>query len=331
MTSSSLAGVDRSKRGRHQRERVKIKSDHPNAKKQKYDKAESRWAFLFISPFYLIFLIFGLAPIIFSVAVSFFNWNPLEDTHPYVGLQNFKDLVVDPIFWISVRNTFSIWFFSTIPQMFMAMGIASILRSPKLRGRVFWQTMLLLPNITSAIAIAVVFGQMFGRDFGIINLLLSHINRGPVDWIENTLPSHIAIATMITWRWVGYNSLIFLASMNAISKDLYESADLDGASRFQQFRYVTLPQLKNTITFMVIVGTIGGLQVFAEPATLGGSYDGGTSNQFSTLTLYLFKQVAVNGTYGYAAAIGIGITVLVVIISAINFFITRRISGEGSK
>ena len=165
----------------------------------------------------------------------------------------------------------------------------------------------------------------------LINILLSHIGRGPIDWIEGSVTSHIAIASMITWRWVGYNSLIFLAAMNAISRDLYESADLDGANKFQQFRFVTLPQLKNTITFMVIVGTIGGLQVFAEPATLGGNYDGGDSQQFSTLTLYLFKQVAVNGTYGYAAAIGIGITVLVVIISGINFFITRRIAGDGSK
>jgi len=328
--TSLTAGGTAPKSHRRKPNRVQFKSDHPGGK-VKYNKAESRWAYLFISPFYLVFLIFGLAPILFSVVVAFFNWNPMDNSHPYVGMQNFHDLVADPIFWLSVRNTFSIWFFATIPQMFMAMGIASILRSPKLRGRVFWQSMLLLPNITSAIAIAVVFGQMFGRDFGIINILLSHIGRGPIDWIEGSVTSHIAIASMITWRWVGYNSLIFLAAMNAISRDLYESADLDGANKFQQFRFVTLPQLKNTITFMVIVGTIGGLQVFAEPATLGGNYDGGDSQQFSTLTLYLFKQVAVNGTYGYAAAIGIGITVLVVIISGINFFITRRIAGDGSK
>ena len=164
-----------------------------------------------------------------------------------------------------------------------------------------------------------------------INYVLHIFGFANIDWQERTLASHIAIATMITWRWVGYNSLIFLASMNAIPNDLYESASLDGANRWQQFRYVTLPQLRNTITFMLIVGTIGGLQVFAEPATFGGNLSGGSAGQFSTLTLYLFRNVQEYTAYGYAAAIGIGITVIVLIISAINFGLTRRIASEDAK
>jgi ABC-type spermidine/putrescine transport system permease subunit II len=106
--------------------------------------------------------------------------------------------------------------------------------------------------------------------------------------------------------------------MLAIPSYLYESADLDGASKWQQFRYITLPQLKNTITFVLIVGTIGGLQVFAEPLTLGGNMSGGDSRQFSTLTLFLYEQAFVNNRWGYAAAIGIFITVLISILSAIS-------------
>ena len=188
---------------------------------------------------------------------------------------------------------------------------------------------LLLPNITSGIAIAIVFGQLFGREFGMINLVKAFLGfPNYTDFVTETVASHVAIATMITWRWVGYNALIFLASMLAIPNELYESAALDGANRFQQFIYVTLPQLKNTITFVLIVGTIGGLQVFAEPLTLGGDFSGGDSRQFSTLTLFLFEQAFVNYKFGYAASIGIAITVIVVIISAINFAVTRRIASD---
>lgn len=288
-----------------------------------------RWGYAFVAPFFVMFLIFGLAPVIYSTVIAFYNWDPLGDQQEFYGLQNFTDLLTDDQFWTALKNTFSIWFFSTIPQMIMAIGLASILRNPYLKFATFWRTILLVPNITSVLAIAIVFGQLFGRDFGLVNLALSFLGMpNHIDWVAQPLTSHIAIATMITWRWLGYNSLIFLASMLAIPQYLYESAELDGASKWQQFRYITLPQLKNTITFVLIVGTIGGLQVFAEPLTLGGNFNGGDSRQFSTLTLFLYEQAFVNNRWGYAAAIGIMITVIVIIISAINFGITRRISSE---
>ena len=312
----------------------------PKVRKRKGPKADGsvvaslngRWGYLFTAPFIVMFLIFGLAPVGFSVWIAFMDYgDPLEPTQKFIGLENFTKLLADGQFWQAMGNTFSIWAFSTFPQLLMAIGLASILRNPRLKFATFWRTMLLLPNITSVLAIAIVFGQLFGRDFGLVNLargwlgMTDHIN-----WISEQVPSHIAIATMITWRWVGYNSLIFLAAMVAIPNDLYESATLDGASKWQTFIYVTLPQLKNTITFVLIVGTIGGLQVFAEPLTLGG-YTGGDSRQFSTLTLFLYEQAFQNYRWGYAAAVGIMITIIVLIISGINFLITRRISSEESR
>ncbi len=214
--------------------------------------------------------------------------------------------------------------------MIMAIGFASILRNSRLKAKSFWRTILLVPNITSVIAITIVFSQLFGRDFGIVNDILGYFGmHRHIDFIEGVIPSHIAIASMITWRWIGYNTLIFLASMLAIPDELYESASVDGASKRQQFWYVTLPSLKNTITFVLIVGTIGGLQVFAEPQQLAA--DGGSSKQFLTLTLFLYNQAFVNNKYGYAAAIGIIITFIVLIISLVNFFITRKISSDGGK
>ena len=291
---------------------------------------EARMGYLFVSPFFVMFLIFGIAPVAYTTYIAFFNWDPLGD-QTFIGMQNFSDLWADSRFWIALRNTFSIWIFSTFPMMAMAIGLASVLRTPNLKFKIFWRTILLMPNITSVLAVAIVFGQLFGREFGMVNVLGGYLGLEKIDFVTETVPSHIAIATMITWRWVGYNALIFLAAMLAIPNELYESASLDGASKWQQFRYVTLPQLRNTITFVLIVGTIGGLQVFAEPLTLGGDFAGGDERQFSTLTLFLFEQAFVEFKFGYAAAIGIAITLIVILISIINFALTRRIASEDSK
>jgi cellobiose transport system permease protein len=275
-----------------------------------------------------MFLIFGLAPIIYSVYIAFFNWDALG-AQEFIGIQNFVELVADDRFWNALLNTIDIWLLSTIPMLILSIGLAAILHNPHLRGSTFWRTILLVPNITSVLAIAIVFGQLFGRDFGMVNLIIGALGFEHVDFIQGTTSSHIAIATMIVWRWTGYNALIFLAAMLAIPGELYESAALDGANKWKQFIYVTLPSLRNTITFVLIVGTIGGLQVFAEPLILGGSYNGGDSGQFSTLTLFLFDQAFVAYKWGYAAAVGIMITVIVAIVSLINFVITRRLAGDG--
>jgi cellobiose transport system permease protein len=170
-----------------------------------------RWGYPAIAPFFIIFLIFGVAPVVYSVYIAFFKWDPLG-TSEFNGLNNFIFLLQDSDFWLALRNTFSIWALSTFPQMLMAISLAAILRNKRLKGKSFWRTIFLVPNITSVIAITIVFQQLFGRDYGIINALLGLIpGVDHIDFIEGVIPSHIQIATMITWRWVGYNTLIFLA------------------------------------------------------------------------------------------------------------------------
>lgn len=292
---------------------------------------DGRWGYVFTAPFFFMFLIFGLIPVIYSVYIAFYMWDPLDPSmQVFVGLDNFRNLWADANFWLAVRNTFSIWFLATIPQLVLALALAAVLRNPVLKLATFWRTILLVPNITSVLAVAIVFGQLFGRDYGMINLVIGFFGFDHVDFVEGTLASHVAIATMILWRWVGYNALIFLAAMLAIPSELYESAEIDGASDWQQFWNVTLPQLRNTITFFLIVGTIGGLQVFAEPLAQGGA-SGGSSRQMSTLTLYLYEQAFVNVNWGYGAAIGIAITIIVLIISFINFLLTRRLASEDAR
>ncbi len=304
---------------------------------------QDRIGLLYVAPFFVHFLLFGAIPIVFTTFLAFFNadmdlYYEFMDTfdpgvlgNAFIGFDNFRELGTDPYFWLALKNTFSIWAISTIPQLIVAFGIASLLANPNLRASVFWRTLLMVPNITSVLAVAIVFQQIFDRDFGMVNTLLHYLGRGPVEWTNETMPSHVAISMMIDWRWLGYNSLIFLAAILAIPKELYESASLDGASRWQVTRFVTIPQLRNTITFMVVMGTIGGLGLFVEPLIYGGSYDGGANNQFLTMTLYLYKNAFLNMRLGYGAAIGVGITVVVILVSIVNFLITRRIASEDSK
>lgn len=284
------------------------------------------WGLLYVSPFFIIFGIFGLIPILFTVYVSFFHWDPLAG-HNFIGLINYRNLFTDPYFYRAIRNTFSIFFFSFVPQTILALLLAYFLSNPRLKGKVFWRTLLLVPWVTSILSVAIIFSELFGQNYGMVNVALQYLGIHGINWVGQTLPSHIAIASMIIYRNMGYASLIYLASMLAIPKDLYESAELDGATKLKQFRFVTIPQMKNTLIFMLVVGTIGGLQTFLEPLTYGG-VQGGDSRQFSTLALYLYEQIIINNKFGYAAAIGVAITLLTIFISGINFLLTRRIAGD---
>jgi len=296
-----------------------------------------KWGYLFVAPFIVMFIIFGMFPVLYSTVIAFYEFDPLAgagglslEGQTFVGFENFIYLLQDDRLYTAIGNTFDIWFWSTFPQMVISIGLAAVLRNRFLKAKTFWRTILLVPNITSVLAVAIVFGQLFGREFGIINWVLGLFGVDNIDFVEDPLASHIAIATMITWRWAGYNALIFLASMLAIPDELYESASLDGASSWQQFRYVTLPGLRNTITFTLIVGTIGGLQVFAEPLTLAGTTDGGSTHQLLTLTMFLYDSAfGAASKWGYGAAVGIIITIIVLIVSLVNFVVTRKLaSGE---
>ncbi len=222
---------------------------------------------------------------------------------------------------------------STIPQLVLALGLAALLNS-RLRARSFFRAGVLVPNVITVVAVGVVFAQIFGRDYGIANWLLSFVGvgdgpDGPIYWQANRFLSHIAISFIVTWRWTGYNALIYLAAMQAIPADIYEAARIDGASPWRTFWSVTVPMIKPTVIFTAIVSTIGGLQLFAEPLLFddGGlaSGTGGSDRQFQTLTMYLYEHGFTLFNSGYASAVAWMLFLLVVVVALINFALTRRL------
>ncbi|TDE11141.1 carbohydrate ABC transporter permease [Jiangella asiatica] len=283
--------------------------------------------YLYIAPFFVVFGVFGLFPIVYTGWVSLHEWNPIG-THAWLGLRNYTDLMADPRFWNATVNTFSIWIISTVPQLAVALVLAAVLNGPMLRLRTGFRMAVLVPNITSVVAVGIIFTQLFGRDFGLVNWLFDTVGLDRVDWPAGRLSSHLAIASMVMWRWTGYNALIYLAAMQSIPRSLYEVAELDGAGRVRQFLHITVPQLRPTIIFTVIVSTIGGLQVFAEPLVFGGQAgtDGGQSRQFQTLTLFLYEQGFRDLDFGYASAIAWALFVMILVLSVVNYRLSRRIS-----
>ncbi|MEU3250053.1 sugar ABC transporter permease [Streptomyces sp. NPDC006997] len=292
---------------------------------------DMRWSpYAFVSPFFLLFLAFGLFPLIYTGWASL---HQVELTAPtdmeWVGLRNYTRIFDDDFFWNAARNTLWIGVISTVPQLLMAMGIAHILNY-KLRGSTFYRVVMLAPYATSIAAASLVFVLLFGRDYGMINWALNAVGIDNIDWQNGSWASKIAVSTIIIWRWTGYNALIYLAAMQAIPQDLYESAALDGASRWQQFLHVTLPSLRPTILFTVVVSTIGASQVFGEPllfdANKGAS--GGSEHQFQTLGLYLYEQGWVNQHLGRSSAIAWTMFLILIVIGIVNYVISRRLRAS---
>ncbi|MEU3917492.1 sugar ABC transporter permease [Streptomyces sp. NPDC029004] len=284
--------------------------------------------YAYIAPFFTLFAAFGLFPLIYTAFVSLYR---VELQTPgemeWRGLGNYTALFGDEIFWTALRNTFTIGVLSTVPQLVMALGLAHLLNY-RLRGRTFLRTAMLLPYATSVAAATLVFAQLFGRDFGLINYVLGLVGFDPVDWQAGTVSSQIAVSTIVIWRWTGYNALIYLAGMQSIASELYEAAAMDGASRWRQFIHVTLPGLRPTILFTVVVSTIGATQLFGEPLLFEGSISGGISHQYQTLGLYMYEQGWGFFHLGRAAAIAWVMFLLILVLVGVNALIARRRSSK---
>ncbi len=286
--------------------------------------------YLYVAPFFIIFAVIGLFPLIYTAYVSTRDYSLVRGDLGPVGLENFAFVLSQPRFGTALRNTFSIFLLSSVPQIIMAIALAWVLHS-NLRAKTFWRMGVLLPYVVAPVAVALIFGQLFADQSGTVNAILGNLGLPTVGWHADTLSSHVAIATMVNFRWTGYNTLIFLAAMQAIPAELTEAAVVDGASRWQVFRHVTLPMLRPTMIFVVITSTIGGLQIFDEPRMFDVAGTGGSDRQWMTVTMYLYELGwGSQRDLGRASAVAWLLFVIVVAITLVNFTITRRIASSES-
>ncbi len=302
--------------------------------RQRLSLADVKWSpYLYVAPFFVIFGVVGLFPLLWTSYLSLFDRDLLDTEGTFIGFGNYTELFHDSQFWNALVNTISIFVLSSGPQIVVAVGVAALLNA-RLRMPTAWRVGVLLPYVVSLVAVGLIFANLFGPKYGLVNSLFEALGLDRVDWQANRFASHLAIATMVNWRWTGYNALIVLAAMKAIPKEIYEAALIDGASAMRRFFSVTLPLLRPTLIFVVITSTIGGLQIFTEPKlfdSMPGSNNGGSSNQFQTITLYMYQTAFETQKLGYASAIAWVLFLLIIIIAVINFLLTRRIASSGAE
>lgn len=273
-----------------------------------------RHFYLFISPFFLLFAIFGLYPLLFSLYLSFVNWDGLTPWR-WVGLANFAMMLDDEILWRSLWNTLVIGLLYVPPMLILAFLFAQILNLQWLKLRAFYRTAFFLPCVTPMVVIAVVFGLIFSSEKGVLNYVLNQINHllpflhlQPLPWLTSEDWSKTSVAILVAWRWTGYNMVLMLAGLQGIPGEYYEAAMVDGATLFQRMRYVTLPLMRPTFRFCGLLSLLGTIYMFDEIFVLTSGGPGTSSTNFG---MYLFNISFGDFRFGYASCVAYSMAALV--------------------
>ena len=290
------------------------------------------WApYVFLSPFVILFAVFGVFPLAFSLYLAFQSWEPTSGlaSMQFVGLDNYAFALQDEWFWKSLKNTAWLAIASGVPQHLVAIPLAYFIHSSFKRLRNGVVGAYFMPYITSTVAISILFSSLFSTDFGLINVGLQALAKLPVlgwfvpnhavYWLNDPDNIKPAIAMIVFWRYVGFNVVLYLAALQTIPKDIYEAATMDGAGRLQQFVFITLPSLRPMIFFGVTLSVIGGLQLFEEPFILTGGR-GGSDQSGMTTAIYLYRMAFDFNDFGAASAM----SWLLFIVVAVLTWVTNR-------
>jgi cellobiose transport system permease protein len=279
--------------------------------------------YLFISPFYISFLIFGLFPLLAALYLGFHQWDGMSPPE-YVGLSNYGRLLTADLFFLqSVANTLILGLMCLVPKLILALLVAVAINSGLLRFKGFYQVVYFLPIITSPVAVAIIFLTVYGQRSGILNYLITSVGLAPVRWLIEPWTIKPATALLIVWHEVGWYMVIYLAGLQGIPMELYDAASVDGANSVQRFIHITLPLLAQVILFTVVIDIIGELQVFAEPFVLVGP-SGGAGRQGLTMAMYLYQNAFISLKMGYASAQAYVMFALIAILSLLNIKIFGR-------
>lgn len=266
-------------------------------------------SYLLVSPYIVYAFVFVLFPVAFSIFLTFHDWNIIGPMKP-VGLANYTKLVQDHYFLKSLGNTLVFLVLHIPLQLSVALGLAVILNE-KLWFRAFFRSAFFMPVVVSGVVITIMWQQMYGYELGTINKLLQKVGGPKIGWLIDPAWSMPAIAIMATWKNVGLYIILFLVGLQAVPKSLYEAASIEGASKWQQFRWVTLPAINPTIFMVVVLSTIGGFSLFIEPYVLTG---GGPLNSTLSTVLYMYKQGFFYYHMGYAATLGLVFALLILFV-----------------
>lgn len=275
--------------------------------------------YLFLLPYLLIFLTFWAWPIISSFLMSFKD-SRLGASAPY-GFANWSRLVQDDFFRTALKNTMVILVVQVPTMLMLATVLAVAMNSKLLKAKGLFRFAFFAPLVVGTVAYSAVFRLLFNTDFGMVNRALTGLGLPSVDWLNQPIPAISVIIMALTWRWTGYNAIILLAGLQGISEDVYEAASIDGATPWQQFWRITLPLLRPTLLFCLVLSVIGSLQLFTEPSLITNS---GPGNATMTLGTYLYQQGFRSFNFGYASAIAYTVAAIAAVFSMIQLRLFGR-------
>ena len=276
-------------------------------------------AWLFVAPAALGILVFSVYPVIFSLYASLTEWD-LISAPRWVGTRNYAELFTsDRFFKIAMQNTIEYAVGTVVPSLVLALVFA-VLLNQEIRGRFLYRAIYFVPVVAPTVAVSILWVWIYEPNFGIMNFLLELFGVQGPRWLGSSKWAMPAVVISAVWGGLGYNIVIFLAGLQAISKDYYEAASIDGATGFHRFRHVTLPLLSPVTFFVLVLGVIGAFQVFTAPFVMTG---GGPANATVTLVLHLYRQAFQYQHMGLASALAYVLFIVVVALTVINFRLQR--------
>jgi multiple sugar transport system permease protein len=282
-------------------------------------RAEEKSGSLMAGPYAAFLLIFSVYPIVFALVLVFLQWD-LVTTPTFAGADNVRLLIHDGRFWRAVLNTFVFLSIHVPLQIVSALGLALALNR-QLVGRSFWRAAFFLPVVISGAVVAILWSNLYATDVGLINHLLAKIGISPVPWLTDPRTAMPAIAVMVTWKNVGFYVIIYLAGLQYIPRSCQEAIEIEGATAWQRFWYLTLPSLLPQTILVVTLSTINGFQLFIEPYVMTG---GGPLRRTYSVVLYLYNNAFEYQKMGYAATIGVALALIIGIVVVIQ----RRVIGK---
>jgi len=284
----------------------------PDPRTERYPRKRLVPYFL-ASPYLLHLALFVLFPVGFSIALTFHKWNIISPME-FIGLDNYRHLVQDRMFWIAIRNTLLFLLIHIPLQLVIALGLAYLLNQ-RLRLRAFFRAAFFLPVVISGVVVTILWQQLFGLDAGLLNRLLAIGGLPRVEWLSDPSIAIVSIAIMATWKNVGLYVILFLVGLQTVPRRYYEAAEVEGASDWQQFRHITLPAIRPTVFMVAVLSTIGGFSLFIEPYIMT---DGGPLNSTLSAMLYIYKQAFGYYHMGYSATLGLCFALLIMAVVALQ-------------
>lgn len=284
-----------------------------------HSRNKSLIPYLLVSPYLIHLILFVAFPVFFSFVLTFHQWNiiaPME----YIGLDNYRRLLQDRLFLTSLLNTLRFLMLHIPLQIIIALALAHLLHQ-KIMFRAFFRASFFLPVVISGVVVTILWQQLFGLETGLLNKLLAAIGLSRVEWLSNPDIAIYAIAIMATWKNVGLYIILFLVGLQSVPRAYYEAASVEGAGPWQQFRYITLPAINPTLFMVVILSTIGGLNLFIEPYVMT---DGGPLNTTLSAMLYIYKQAFGYYQMGYSATLGLVFAVMIMVVVALQKWLIEK-------